>query len=296
MSMELMVKAMKLKIGNSGRKLVLIKLADNANDQGECWPSYQYIADICEISKRSAVNHIQSLEEMGLLHREHRIGKNGQSSNVYHLTLDNGEVIAKSKKSEPTKSTKTSENRKKPVPKTGSTQNGSSTKNYHDPVQPLHGGGAMVALRGGEMVAPRISHSLEPVNESIQGIEKQVFDTSNLDNKILSTWKNIQNHIENEYGTWLHTPSQKDIDSIEWALSEPDVLDVWDEGVFTAFCYVVEKQLGKPDKVLNPLQRAMAATHESGIPEFRWKELLDEYEAELTEQFRNAEFGEHAND
>ncbi|MDI1390068.1 KilA-N domain-containing protein, partial [Escherichia coli] len=37
---ELMVKAMKIRVGNPLRKLVLIKLADNASDQGECWPSY----------------------------------------------------------------------------------------------------------------------------------------------------------------------------------------------------------------------------------------------------------------
>ncbi len=43
MSMELMVKAMKIRVGNPLRKLVLIKLADNASDQGECWPSYQHI-------------------------------------------------------------------------------------------------------------------------------------------------------------------------------------------------------------------------------------------------------------
>ena len=34
MSMELMVKAMKIRVGNPLRKLVLIKLADNASDQG----------------------------------------------------------------------------------------------------------------------------------------------------------------------------------------------------------------------------------------------------------------------
>ncbi|EFG1265016.1 helix-turn-helix domain-containing protein, partial [Escherichia coli] len=55
MSMELMVKAMKIRVGNPLRKLVLIKLADNASDQGECWPSYQHIADQCEISKRSVM-------------------------------------------------------------------------------------------------------------------------------------------------------------------------------------------------------------------------------------------------
>lgn len=34
MSMEMMVQAMKIKVGNPLRKLVLLKLADNANDQG----------------------------------------------------------------------------------------------------------------------------------------------------------------------------------------------------------------------------------------------------------------------
>ncbi len=67
MSMELMVKAMKIRVGNPLRKLVLIKLADNASDQGECWPSYQHIADQCEISKRSVMNHIAALCESGLV-------------------------------------------------------------------------------------------------------------------------------------------------------------------------------------------------------------------------------------
>ncbi|MFG0409505.1 helix-turn-helix domain-containing protein [Pseudomonas sp. FYR_11] len=88
MSMELMVKAMKTKVGNPLRKLVLIKLADNANDMGECWPSYQHVADQCEISKRSVMNHINTLCGAGLLRKEIRKGgPKGNSSNVYYLTL-----------------------------------------------------------------------------------------------------------------------------------------------------------------------------------------------------------------
>ena len=88
MSMELMVKAMKTKVGNPLRKLVLIKLADNASDKGECWPSYQHIADQCEISKRSVMNHINTLCGAGLLRKEIRKGgPKGNSSNVYYLTL-----------------------------------------------------------------------------------------------------------------------------------------------------------------------------------------------------------------
>lgn len=87
MSMTLMVKAMSMKIGNPLRKLVLIKLADNANDKGECWPSYGHIADQCEIGKSTVRKHIKDLENMGMLKIENRKGPKGNTSNLYYLTL-----------------------------------------------------------------------------------------------------------------------------------------------------------------------------------------------------------------
>ncbi len=87
MSMELMVRAMKTKVGNPLRKLVLIKLADNASDQGECWPSYQHVADQCEIDRSTVRKHIKQLEAQGLLRIENREGPKGNSTNLYHLTL-----------------------------------------------------------------------------------------------------------------------------------------------------------------------------------------------------------------
>lgn len=90
MSMILTAQAMKLKIGNPARKLVLLKLADNANDDGVCFPSYQYIADHCEITKRSAITHIEKLIEMGLVSKKARKNKDGSSSNLYYLHLDKG--------------------------------------------------------------------------------------------------------------------------------------------------------------------------------------------------------------
>ena len=139
MSMTLMVAAMKLRVGNPLRKLVLIKLADNASDVGECWPSYQHIADQCEISKRSVMNHITALCESGLLRKEIRKGgPKGNSSNVYFLTLDGGAP---------------------PAPGV---------------VQEIHPGSAAdappsesAALGGSAGAAPRTSHSLEPVMEPV---------------------------------------------------------------------------------------------------------------------------------
>ncbi|MCC4956750.1 helix-turn-helix domain-containing protein [Klebsiella pneumoniae] len=92
MSMTLMAKAMAIKTGNPIRKLVLIKLADNANDSGECWPSYKHIADHCECSKSAVRDHIDALISMGLLVKENRPGvKNGKgnASNLYCMNLDN---------------------------------------------------------------------------------------------------------------------------------------------------------------------------------------------------------------
>ncbi|OCQ43082.1 DNA-binding protein [Aeromonas veronii] len=126
MSMLLMVRAMNIKVGNPLRKLVLIKLADNASDTGECWPSYQHIADQCEISRRSVINHIDALCDARLLTKESRVGPQGKRSNVYVLTLDGAGVA-------------------------------------HPEVQEIHQGSAGVALGGGAGAAHRISHSLDPV-------------------------------------------------------------------------------------------------------------------------------------
>ncbi len=135
MSMNLMAKAMNIKVGNPLRKLVLIKLADNANDKGECWPSYQHIADQCEISKRSVMNHITDLCESGLVKKVTRKGEKGNSSNIYLLHLDGaGDSL-------------------------GGSANNSLSGAANSP------GGAGDSLGGSAGDSPRTSHSFEPVNE-----------------------------------------------------------------------------------------------------------------------------------
>ena len=81
---------MNCEVGNPARKLVLLKLADNANDDGVCFPSYQYIADKCEMSKRSAISHIDDLIKMGFVTKKARKNKDGSSTNLYLLHLVKG--------------------------------------------------------------------------------------------------------------------------------------------------------------------------------------------------------------
>ncbi|WP_333614335.1 helix-turn-helix domain-containing protein, partial [Psychrobacter sp.] len=92
MSFKLVAQVMDIKVGSPLRKIILIKLADQANDEGVCWPSYESIAKTCEISKRSVITHIQKLEKQGFLRIEKRYNKDAGKnfSNKYHLTLSKG--------------------------------------------------------------------------------------------------------------------------------------------------------------------------------------------------------------
>lgn len=91
MSMLLMVAAMKAKLGNPTRKLVLIKLADNANDEGICWPSYRHVADHCEVDRKTVIRHVQWLEENKFLTKQYRKDEErGNKSNVYRVDIAGG--------------------------------------------------------------------------------------------------------------------------------------------------------------------------------------------------------------
>ncbi len=143
-----MAKAMSIKVGNPLRKLVLIKLADNANDNGECWPSYQHIADHCECSKSAVKEHISALIKLGLMTKENRVGVNngkGNTSNVYRLHLTSTPVPPESTPPVPPKSTGGSP-KSTPVPPEST-----------PPVPPA---------------GTRTSHSFEPVKEPLDNKKK----------------------------------------------------------------------------------------------------------------------------
>ncbi|MEA9446346.1 helix-turn-helix domain-containing protein, partial [Candidatus Fukatsuia symbiotica] len=150
MSMKLMTHAMSIKVGNPLRKLILLKLADNANDQGECWPSVPYIAHQCEMTDRSVQKHLHQLAVDGLLWIEYRKNEQGvNKSNVYHLTLNNAPKVKGENKS--------------PGEDTGSPPGESRTLGG---VSGTRGSASGTPGRG-ESGTPRISHSFEPVIEPV---------------------------------------------------------------------------------------------------------------------------------
>ena len=86
-----MVKALSAKVGSATRKLVLVKLADNANDEGGCWPSIAHIASECEMSERSVHTHLRALIKLGFIVKESRYVDNRQCSNFYRINIDEPE-------------------------------------------------------------------------------------------------------------------------------------------------------------------------------------------------------------
>lgn len=68
-----------------GEKLVLLALADRANDDGECWPGRESLATKCSMGLRTIDGHILSLQKKGLLEVEHRRVGNQQKTNLYRL-------------------------------------------------------------------------------------------------------------------------------------------------------------------------------------------------------------------
>lgn len=165
MSMELMVKAMKTKVGNPLRKLVLIKLADNANDLGECWPSYQHIADQCEIDRSTVRKHIKHLEAQGLLRIENRAGPKGNTSNLYYLTL------------------------------LGVGQNST-------PVGPESTGVGPQPTGGVGPESTRTSHSFEPVIETVKEPKKRVASAPKVSSKFNPLESKPENVTEAAWSDW----------------------------------------------------------------------------------------------
>jgi hypothetical protein len=70
----------------STHKLVLIALADMADDAGHCWPSIKTVAKHCGISTRSVRRILRDLEDQRLLTAELRQREDGsRTSNLYRL-------------------------------------------------------------------------------------------------------------------------------------------------------------------------------------------------------------------
>jgi len=76
-------------------KLVLMALADAADDQGVCWPSVSTLATKCTVSTRTVQRSLRALIDSRLLIAEARRRRDGSSiSNRYRLLLAGGDNLS----------------------------------------------------------------------------------------------------------------------------------------------------------------------------------------------------------
>lgn len=92
MSFQAMAWAAKRPCKNPINKLVLLMLANYADENNETWPSYSHLANLCECSERTAMRAVKALEEDGALTIEQRFSEGGkQTSNRFVLHVSRGD-------------------------------------------------------------------------------------------------------------------------------------------------------------------------------------------------------------
>lgn len=73
MSLDLMNRVWRMEIPSTP-KIVLLSLADQANEAGVCWPSQPQIASRCSLTDRAVRDQLAWLEKAKAIHRETRSG------------------------------------------------------------------------------------------------------------------------------------------------------------------------------------------------------------------------------
>lgn len=85
MSTKYLFAAMKARTDNPVAKLILIYLADCANENGVCWPAHSTIAENCECSIATVKRQIDGLIVKGYIDLQNRSHKGFKTSNVYTI-------------------------------------------------------------------------------------------------------------------------------------------------------------------------------------------------------------------
>lgn len=87
MSIHLISQAWKTEVSSLAAKLVLLKLADNANDEGVAWPHIDTIAAETGMSRSSVFRALDELEKGGLVERQR-----GRNEVIYRIQKSHHET------------------------------------------------------------------------------------------------------------------------------------------------------------------------------------------------------------
>lgn len=89
MSVEALSWAFQQEVTPAAKKLVLIALANRADEEGYCYPGYRRLAAQCSISRQSVITHVKALEDEGFIVICPQTRENGSdTSNLYRICLE----------------------------------------------------------------------------------------------------------------------------------------------------------------------------------------------------------------
>jgi hypothetical protein len=123
------------------QKFLLLMLANVADADGHCWPSYQYLADMCLCTRRCVIQNMQALEDQGFIRRHTRTKSDGsQGSNA---------IILLTKGSEP--------------------NSPGVVNDIPEVVNDIHQGSEPNSLGGSEPNSPNTITSFDTITDTVQG-------------------------------------------------------------------------------------------------------------------------------
>ncbi|HII3752266.1 TPA: helix-turn-helix domain-containing protein [Pasteurella multocida] len=161
MSSKLLGHVWDLDLPDHATKLVLLRLADSANDEtGECWPSLKHIQDKCNIKSKNTIRRaLEVLEQLGLLVViKRKLSAKQNTSNLYRLNI-----------------------KKILEPSSVSIKLGGGSNSEL--------GGSNSELGGGSNSEPRTNNSFEPINELNTPLPPKVENSDELENAFDVFWK-----------------------------------------------------------------------------------------------------------
>ena len=79
--------ASKQKTGNGTNKLVLICLANYADDKNTCFPSFKTLISITEMSRSTIIRALKNLEQLGLIKIQERFADFNEGKDKHQIFI-----------------------------------------------------------------------------------------------------------------------------------------------------------------------------------------------------------------
>ncbi|EOV1093412.1 helix-turn-helix domain-containing protein [Vibrio fluvialis] len=246
-------------------KLVLYFLCRKANKNKNysSWYSVSEMARICCLSEMSIKNATKKLSNIGLITKQSR----KDSSSIYTVNLGRIVELGRDKYC-PHHNNDEPDN---PIEKK-ETDFGED-KYCTQYRQILSEGGTNIVYKN---VIEDVIENVNTGGES--GVHDKVTHCNDFSLDLNLFWKAIRTHVRDVYQVekFPSRPSQEDIDAMEWAIDEMLPNGVSNEDC-RLLCFYVDKELGEPQSMLNPIARLRLAYDAHEWSERRFSEPCWQY-------------------